>query len=139
MQLPRTRPHGNPFEQTHGLLASLFLRTSGAFAIYTAVSWLRNRICSRTHNTWLGNWQSSEYQAQPARARLSLFMLKTENLANSLLIRTRTGKIVKGALRRFDDMAPDERRALSRSLFTALDAALPFENRPSREIILSEL
>lgn len=98
-----------------------------------------NQICSRTHNTWLGSWQSSEYQTQPARARLSLFMLKAENLANSPLIGARTGKIVKRALRCFNDMAPDERRALSRSLFTALYAALPFENRPSREIILSEL
>jgi hypothetical protein len=90
-------------------------------------------------NTWPDFRQSFEYQRQPAQARLSLVVLKTENVADSLLVRARTGKIVKRALRGFDDMALDERRALSRSLFTALDAALPFENRPTREIILSEL
>src|SRR5437763_7859732 len=36
-------------------------------------------------------------------------------------------------------MPRDERRAFSRALFAALQAAFPFEDRPARKIILCEL
>jgi hypothetical protein len=63
---------------------------------------------------------------------------KSQNFAYGLLIGAGTSEVVERTLRRFDDMPLDKRRALSCPLFTALDAALPFENRPSGEIVLGE-
>src|SRR6266446_782691 len=55
------------------------------------------------------------------------------------LIRSRTREVIKRTARRLNNMPLDERRPLRRSLFAALDAALPLQHRPSRKVILHQL
>ena len=48
-------------------------------------------------------------------------------------------EIIEGARRRPDDVVIDERCAFRRTLLAVLDAALPFEDRPTVEAMLREL
>src|SRR5579864_536504 len=70
---------------------------------------------------------------------LSVLARQPQDFADGFVIGTRAGEIIEGSFRGFDDVPLDERRAFSRSLFAALDAALPFKNGPAREIVLGKL
>ena len=50
----------------------------------------------------------------------------------------RTGEVIKSGARRLDDMPLNKRRPFRSTLLAALDAALPFQHRPSRKVILCQ-
>src|SRR5262245_54168226 len=73
--------------------------------------------------------------ALPGLHGVSLASLQTQYSAVRFVlqfaIRFATGKIVEGHPGCLDEMPRNERRSLGRPLLGALDAALPFQNRPA--------
>src|SRR6266480_7844163 len=65
--------------------------------------------------------------------------LESQHPAVSFIVGDGCGKIIERPFRCLDDVASDERRALSRALLAVLQTALPFKNSPTGKIILSEL
>src|SRR5262249_1888810 len=65
--------------------------------------------------------------------------VESEHATVGLLVRAGTGEIVEGRLCRFDDVIGDEGSAFARALLGALDTALPFEDGPAFEAVLSQL
>lgn len=64
---------------------------------------------------------------------------KAEDGAEGFRIGAGGGEVVEARLRGLDDVALDEGGAFGGALFGGFDAALPFENGPAGEIVLSEL
>src|ERR1700688_1530931 len=64
---------------------------------------------------------------------------ETEHAAVGGLIRAGLRKIVKRRAGSLNNMVRDERRAFRGALLRALDAAFPFEDGPTVEIVLREL
>src|SRR5215472_11576869 len=95
---------------------------------------------------WLGR---SLFRSRPRTAPRALFTLsearnpgigdsphslEPQHPAIGALIRTRTGKVIKAAARRLNDVPLNERSAFCSSLLAAFDATLPLQYRPAGKV-----
>src|SRR5215471_16711659 len=71
--------------------------------------------------------------------RGSLSPVQPQHSAIRFPVRARLGKIVESPLGGLEDVPRNKGRALFRTLLAVLQAALPFEDRPSGKIILRQL
>src|SRR5215468_1381855 len=83
---------------------------------------------------WLGHWREASIGI-----RACLSIAKPQHSAIRFPVRSRLGKIVERALGRFDDVSGNKGSALLRPLLAILQAAFPFEDRPSGKVILRQL
>src|SRR5436853_3221348 len=70
---------------------------------------------------------------------IAFALLQSQHPPVPPLTRSPTRKIIKRTARRLNDMPLDERRPFRRSLFAALDAALPLQHCPPRKVMVRQL